>query len=151
MTTINIKIQQQDFDLQTEYQTVLNSEAVSGAVVTFTGLVRDFNDGHQVTGLVLEHYPGMTEKALIKIAEQAQERWELEAISIIHRVGQLALGEQIVLVAIASKHRGDAFSGCEFIMDYLKTKAPFWKKETTEHGDIWVAAKESDEQKASAW
>ena len=151
MTAINIKVQTEDFQLQHEYQAVLNDEAVSGAVVTFTGLVRDFNDGCNVTGLTLEHYPGMTEKSLRDIAQQAGQRWQLEAVSVIHRVGRLALGDQIVLVAVASKHRGDAFSACEFIMDYLKTKAPFWKKETTEDGDIWVAAKVSDQDKASSW
>lgn len=151
MTIINIKVQSEDFQLQQEYQAVLNNEAVSGAVVTFTGLVRDFNDGRKVTGLALEHYPGMTEKSLNEIAQKAQERWELEAITVIHRVGQLSLGDQIVLVAIASQHRGNAFSACEFIMDFLKTKAPFWKKETTQEGDVWVEAKDSDEQKASTW
>lgn len=151
MTIINIKVQEQDFDLQQEYRGVLNQEAVSGAVVTFTGLVREFNDDRNVTGLTLEHYPGMTEKALLQIAQKAQQRWQLEAITVIHRVGQLDLGEQIVLVAIASKHRGDAFSACEFVMDFLKTNAPFWKKETTKEGDFWVEAKASDEQKAFAW
>ena len=148
---ICIKVQREDFNLQQEYLQVLNNEAVSGAVVTFTGLVRDTNDGHKVTGLALEHYPGMTEKSLLQIAEQACERWSLEAITVIHRVGKLSLGDQIVLVAVASKHRGDAFSACEFMMDFLKTKAPFWKKETTEDGDIWVEAKSSDEEKAGSW
>jgi molybdopterin synthase catalytic subunit len=151
MTSINIKVQQEDFNLQQEYQKVLNNESVSGAVVTFTGLVREFNDGRNVTGLALEHYPGMTEKSLLQISEQAAQRWQLEAITVIHRVGKLSLGDQIVLVAIASKHRGNAFSACEFVMDYLKTKAPFWKKETTKDGDFWVEAKDSDEAKAKEW
>jgi molybdopterin synthase catalytic subunit len=150
-TSITVKVQTEDFDLQQGYLQVLNNEAVSGAVVTFTGLVRDFNDGRKVTGLALEHYPGMTEKSLLHIAEQASDRWSLEAITVIHRVGKLSLGDQIVLVAVASKHRGDAFAACEFMMDFLKTKAPFWKKETTENGDIWVEAKSSDEEKASSW
>lgn len=150
-SSIKIIVQNDDIDLQKEYFQVLNNEAVSGAVVTFTGLVRDFNDGRNVTGLALEHYPGMTERSLSEIAKEAAQRWELEAITVIHRVGKLKLGEQIVLVAIACKHRGDAFSACEFIMDFLKTRAPFWKKETTDDGDIWVEAKVSDEQKASTW
>lgn len=150
-TNIVIKVQEEDFQLQAEYSNVLNDKAVSGAVVTFTGLVRDFNDGRQVTGLALEHYPGMTEKALQQIAEEAAQRWELQAITVIHRVGRLSLGDQIVLVAIASRHRGDAFDACEFVMDYLKTQAPFWKKETTEQGDVWVEAKKSDQNKASSW
>lgn len=150
-TVLRIKVQQEDFDLQSEYLQVLNNETVSGAVVTFTGLVRDFNDGRNVTGLALEHYPGMTEKSLLEIAQKAELRWKLEAITVIHRVGKLKLGDQIVLVVIASKHRGDAFCACEFIMDYLKTHAPFWKKETTDNGDIWVEAKVSDEEKASTW
>lgn len=150
-SSIKIIVQEEDFDLQKEYLQVLNKEAVSGAVVTFTGLVRDFNDGRNVTGLALEHYPGMTEKSLTDIAQEAAQRWKIEAITVIHRVGKLKLGDQIVLVAVASKHRGDAFSACEFIMDFLKTRAPFWKKETTDEGDIWIEAKVSDEEKASTW
>ena len=130
---------------------MLGDSAQSGAVVSFIGLVRDFNDGRNVTGLKLEHYPGMTEKALNDIAVQASQRWPLNAITIIHRVGQLQLADQIVLVAVSSAHRGDAFQACEFVMDYLKTKAPFWKKETTEEGEFWVEAKSSDDTKANSW
>ena len=151
MTLLKVKVQEADFALQQEYQTLLNEQTVSGAVVTFVGLVRDFNDGREVHGLVLEHYPAMTEKMLTQIASKAQQRWQLNAISIIHRVGRLSLGEQIVFVGVASQHRGDAFSACEFIMDYLKTQAPFWKKEATSQGDVWVEAKGSDKDKADSW
>ena len=151
MAQIKIAVQEQDFSLQDEYQSMLGDSAQSGAVVSFIGLVRDFNDGRNVTGLKLEHYPGMTEKALNDIAVQASQRWPLNAITIIHRVGQLQLADQIVLVAVSSAHRGDAFQACEFVMDYLKTKAPFWKKETTEEGQFWVEAKSSDDTKANSW
>jgi len=151
MTRVCVQVQEADFQLQQEYLKLLNEQKVSGAVVTFVGLVRDFNDGRQVTGLKLEHYPGMTEKSLKDIARQASERWQLEAVTIIHRVGQLSLGDQIVLVAIASQHRGNAFDACEFVMDYLKTKAPFWKKEITQEGEFWVEAKQSDTDKANDW
>lgn len=151
MTLFKIQVQEDDFSLQDEYQALLQDKASAGAVVTFTGRVRDFNDGRDVTGLKLEHYPGMTEKALNQIARQASERWDLLAITVIHRVGQLNLSDQIVLVAVASAHRGDAFDACEFVMDYLKTKAPFWKKETTKEGDFWVEARTSDETKANSW
>lgn len=151
MTAIKIAVQEMDFDLQVEYQHLINNQAVSGAVVTFVGLVRDFNDGRNVTGLTLEYYPGMTESSLRDICQQATQRWQLEAVTVIHRVGQLNLAEQIVLVAIASKHRGDAFNACDFVMDFLKTKAPFWKKETTLEGERWVAAKATDDIKAATW
>lgn len=151
MTQIKIQVKEDDFFLQDEYQALLRDKADAGAVVTFSGLVRDFNDGRDVTGLKLEHYPGMTEKALNEIAQQASERWDLLAITIIHRVGQLHLSDQIVLVAVASAHRGDAFHACEFVMDYLKTRAPFWKKETTKEGEFWVEARASDTTKANSW
>lgn len=151
MTKFTVRIQEADFSLEHEYQAVLAGKAEAGAVVSFVGLVRDFNDGRNVTGLKLEHYPGMTEKALNDIVQQASERWQLQAATVIHRVGQLSLAEQIVLVIVTSAHRGDAFDACEFIMDYLKTQAPFWKKETTDNGEFWVAAKSADQDKAKTW
>ena len=122
-----------------------------GAVVSFVGYVRDFNDGHDVAGLFLEHYPGMTEKALAAILEEAGQRWPLLGVKVIHRVGQLPPGEPIVFVACASSHRQAAFNACEFIMDYLKTRAPFWKKETTPEGPRWVEGRHSDQEAAGRW
>lgn len=145
MTAIEIRIQKQDFNQQVEYEN-LRKSGVSGAIVTFVGLVRDFaaDDGSVMT---LSHYPGMTEKSLRKIAKDAAVRWALHKISIVHRVGQLHAGDQIVFVGVSSAHRSNAFRACEFIMDFLKTKAPFWKKE----GEHWVEAKSSDQQAAEAW
>ena len=129
MTNIAIFVQSQDFNLDQVYNQLRSHKPSPGAIVTFTGLVRDFDNNQEVTALELEHYPGMTEKALQKIAEQAAERWALQAITIIHRVGRLYGSDQIVLVAVASGHRKESFLACEFIMDYLKNDAPFWKKE----------------------
>ncbi|KEQ19228.1 molybdopterin synthase catalytic subunit MoaE [Endozoicomonas numazuensis] len=145
-----ISIQQEDFDPGSE-QDQLSSNCGTGALVTFTGLVRDENLGDDVGGLYLEHYPGMTEKALQAIIDEAAERWPLQAIKVIHRVGQLHPGDRIVFVGVASAHRKAAFEICEFVMDYLKTRAPFWKKETTAEGDRWVDARESDEEAAKRW
>ena len=122
-----------------------------GAQVCFVGQVRDFGDSQAVTALELEHYPGMTEKSLMAILDQARARWPLAAARVVHRVGYLPLGEAIVLVLTASAHRGDAFAACEFIMDYLKRDAPFWKKEHTAAGSHWVEAKHSDQQAAQRW
>ena len=122
-----------------------------GAVASFIGLVRDINDGAAVSGMTLEHYPAMTEKALAGIVEQASSRWEVIDLAIIHRVGALKPMDQIVLVAVASAHRGDAFAACEFIMDFLKTQAPFWKKEATHDGERWVEARDSDDRAAGRW
>lgn len=122
-----------------------------GAVVTFTGKVRNHNLGDDVAALTLEHYPGMTEKALQEIVDAARERWPLQRITVIHRVGELFPGDEIVLVGVTSAHRGSAFSAAEFIMDYLKTRAPFWKREATEQGDRWVDARDSDHQAAQRW
>mgnify|MGYP003590344706 FL=1 len=122
-----------------------------GAQVCFVGQVRDFGDSQAVTALELEHYPGMTEKSLLAILDQACARWPLAAARVVHRVGYLPLGEAIVLVLTASAHRGDAFAACEFIMDYLKRDAPFWKKEHTAAGSHWVEAKHSDQQAAQRW
>lgn len=122
-----------------------------GALVSFVGQVRDLNDDSVVSGMHLEHYPGMTEKALAGIAEQAMQRWELADALVIHRHGDLKLLDQIVLVVVASAHRQAAFAACEFIMDYLKTEAPFWKKESTPEGERWVDAKEVDEVAKNRW
>jgi molybdopterin synthase catalytic subunit len=122
-----------------------------GAVAAFVGLVRDVNEGAAVARMTLEHYPGMTEKAIAGIVEQARGRWNVIDCTVIHRFGELAPTDQIVLVVVASSHRGDAFAACEFIMDYLKTRAPFWKKEETAEGGRWVDARESDDVAAEKW
>ena len=147
---INVSVQTDDFDVASLYQSLRDGHD-DGAVVTFVGLVRDFNQDRQVSGLFLEHYPGMTEKALRDIANEARTRWPVNRVIIIHRIGQLDLGEQIVFVGVTSAHREAAFAGCEFVIDYLKTRAPFWKKETTSEGERWVEAKLSDTQKAAKW
>lgn len=147
----NIKVQQQDFDFATEVDILEANNITDGAVVTFLGRVRNQNDGRQVEHLFLEHYPGMTEHCLEEITQQARARWQLGNISVIHRYGQLALGEKIVFVGVTSKHRQDAFMAAEFIMDYLKVSAPFWKKELTEQGERWVEAKSTDKQEAAKW
>ncbi len=146
-----ISVQELDFNQQVEYDRLKNSTKI-GAIVTFTGLVRDINEGQDVSDLALEHYPGMTEKCLQDIVQQAQQRWNIIDFSVIHRVGQLAISDQIVFVGIASQHRGDAFAACEFIMDYLKTQAPFWKKETMANGETkWVDAREQDQHALTKW
>ena len=150
MNTDTIQIQTEDFDLATEYAALGKSHS-TGAIVTFIGKVRDFNQGDSVSGLTLEHYPGMTEKSLAKILIEAETRWSIQGVKVIHRIGELALGDQIVFVGVASMHRGDAFQACEFIMDYLKTQAPFWKKEATEAGSHWVDARETDTTAADRW
>ena len=146
-----ISVQQGDFDMSDEYQSLISENNTDGAVVSFVGLVRDFNQGNQVSGLYLEYYPGMTEKALQNIVDEARHRWQLGRVRIIHRVGQLALGDQIVFVGVTAKHRGTAFEAAEYIMDFLKTQAPFWKKETSGNSEYWVDAKASDRDKASDW
>jgi molybdopterin synthase catalytic subunit len=150
MSADAIQIQTEDFDLATEYAALGQSHS-TGAIVTFIGKVRDFNQGDNVSGLTLEHYPGMTEKSLAKILVEAETRWSIQGVKVIHRIGELALGDQIVFVGVASMHRGDAFQACEFIMDYLKTQAPFWKKEATEDGSHWVDARETDTTAADRW
>ena len=146
-----ISVQEHDFNQQIEYDR-LKTESSTGAIVTFTGLVRDINQGQTVSDLSLEHYPGMTEKCLIDIVEQAKQRWNIIASTVIHRVGQLKISDQIVFVGIASQHRGDAFAACEFIMDYLKTEAPFWKKETMVNGKTqWVDARETNQKALLKW
>ena len=146
-----IRIQEQDFDLTTEVKALREGDPRVGAVVTFVGTVRDMNDGSQVKGMTLEHYPGMTEKSLGEIIQQARGRWDLYRILVIHRVGPLLPEDQIVLVAVTSAHRGEAFAACEFIMDYLKTAAPFWKKEDTPEGSKWVDARVTDDAAMARW
>ncbi|NVK39091.1 MAG: molybdopterin synthase catalytic subunit MoaE [Gammaproteobacteria bacterium] len=148
---MHIAVQTDDFDVAKEYAHLRENNSQDGAIVFFSGLVREMNQGHGVTGLFLEHYPSMTEKSLQNIAQQASERWPLTHIRIIHRIGQLQVSDQIVFVATSSAHRESAFASCHFIMDYLKNQAPFWKKETREEGDEWVAALEKDETALEKW
>lgn len=146
----NVSVQVNDFSLSDEYERLATGTS-AGAVVTFVGKVRDMNLGDNVVGLSLEHYPGMTEKSLLNICEQAKQRWNIEAMTVIHRVGDLDIGDQIVFVGVSSAHRGDAFDACEFVMDFLKTKAPFWKKERTTDSVRWVESRESDALAANRW
>ena len=147
-----IRVQTDDFDIAAELVLLrTGTNASVGAVASFVGLVRDVNDGSGVSTLTLEHYPLMTEKALTGIVREAESRWRILGSTVIHRVGELKPTDQIVLVLVASAHRGDAFAACEFIMDYLKTQAPFWKKEQTPNGARWVEARDSDDAAASRW
>jgi len=146
-----VRIQTEDFDLSTEIAALRAGRAGVGAVVSFIGTVRDINQGTGVSSLTLEHYPGMTEKSLQAIVAQAKSRWQLDEVLVIHRVGPLQPLDQIVLVAVSSAHRGEAFEACEFVMDWLKTRAPFWKKEATPQGERWVDARESDDTAAARW
>lgn len=146
-----IRVQKEAFDLGREVDTLTRTRTDIGAVVSFTGYVRDFNEKPEVTALTLEHYPGMTEQALEQIAEEAEKRWELQGTRIIHRIGRMEPGDPIVLVVTASAHRQAAFDACNFIMDFLKTRAPFWKKEHTNSGDYWVSSRTSDAQAAERW
>jgi|ERR1700674_875160 molybdopterin synthase catalytic subunit len=146
-----VRVQLEDFDIGAELRALQAGNPKIGAVASFVGLVRDINDGAGVTELTLEHYPGMTEQALSDVVVEAQSRWEVIDALVIHRYGTLRPADQIVLVMVASSHRGDAFSACEFIMDYLKTGAPFWKKEVTPEGSHWVAARATDEAAAERW
>ena len=145
------RVQEADFDVGAELAALTRGRNDVGAVASFVGLVRDANDGSSVRGLTLEHYPGMTEKALEDICVQADARWDLQGLVVIHRVGSLVPGDRIVLVGVASAHRGHAFEACEFIMDYLKTRAPFWKREDTAEGSRWVEARASDDAAAQRW
>ena len=145
-----IRVGAAPFSKADEYAWLSTSDA-DGAVVTFTGKVRNHNLGDSVAALTLEHYPGMTEKALQEIVDEARHRWPLQRVSVIHRIGELFPGDEIVFVGVTSAHRGSAFAAAEFIMDYLKTRAPFWKREATEQGDRWVDARDSDHQAAQRW
>ncbi len=145
-----IRIQAADFDIAAVNQELLAGRSDVGAIASFIGLVRDI-EGDPLQQMTLEHYPGMTEKALQGIAEKAQARWQVADLAIIHRIGALKPADQIVMVSVLSAHRGDAFAACEFIMDYLKTDAPFWKKETSEQGSKWVEARKSDLSAQKKW
>jgi molybdopterin synthase catalytic subunit len=144
---MEVAVQAADFDVGAEISALSAADPMAGAVASFVGLVR----GDTVVAMTLEHYPGMTEDALTDIVTAAKKRWKLRAVRVIHRVGRLLPGERIVFVGVASAHRGEAFAACEFIMDYLKTQAPFWKKEETAEGERWVDARETDNLAARRW
>ena len=146
-----VRVQAEDFDVGRELEALTRGRVDVGALASFVGLVRDANDGHAIAGMTLEHYPGMTEKALEEICAEARSRWNVIDTLVIHRVGSLRPGERIVLVGVSGAHRGEAFAACEFIMDYLKTRAPFWKREDTPQGPRWVEARGSDDQAANRW
>ncbi len=148
---IHVRVQSEPLDPHREIDQLRADNPRIGAVVSFIGLMRDIDAGEPVERLFLEHYPGMTEKALLKIAEEAVERWQLEGCRVVHRIGEMEPTDPIVVVAVAAPHRKSAFQGCEFVIDYLKTQAPFWKKETTRNGERWVAARESDDEAEKRW
>ncbi|HSH72683.1 MAG TPA: molybdopterin synthase catalytic subunit MoaE [Methylophilaceae bacterium] len=148
---MTVRVQVEDFDAGAEIRRLRMAHRNTGAIVTFIGQVRDLNDGADVTTMTLEHYPGMTEKSLEVIIEQAKNRWDIYDALIVHRVGELQPADQIVLVVVTGAHRKEAFAACEFMMDYLKTEAPFWKKERTPTGEHWVEAKASDDVARERW
>ncbi|HXZ55155.1 MAG TPA: molybdopterin synthase catalytic subunit MoaE [Burkholderiales bacterium] len=148
---MTVRIQSADFDAGAEIAALRRGNPKVGAVASFIGVCRDANDGDTVSTMTLEHYPGMTERAIGEIIDEAQRRWKVMDALVIHRVGTLKPTEQIVLVVVIGSHRGEAFAACEFIMDYLKTKAPFWKKEQTPQGARWVEARASDDEAAQRW
>jgi molybdopterin synthase catalytic subunit len=146
-----VSIRQEDFDLSAEVAALRQGDAGVGAVVSFIGTVRDRSDGQGVSAMELEYYPGMTERAIEAMIDETQRRFDIRGARVVHRVGALLPGEQIVLVAVSSAHRGQAFQACEFLMDYLKTQAPFWKKETTPEGARWVDARVADDAALARW
>ena len=146
-----VRVQTEDFDVGAEIAALRRGDPKIGAVASFVGVVRDRNDGDSVARMTLEHYPGMTEKAIEAIVAEAKSRWDIIDVTVIHRVGELRPTDQIVLVVVTGGHRGDAFAACEFVMDYLKTRAPFWKKEETPGGARWVEARASDDDAAERW
>ena len=148
---MKIRVQTADFDVGVECAALRGGNPKIGAIAAFVGLVRDLNEGCGVSGLTLEHYPGMTDQALAAIVREASSRWDVLDCTVIHRVGELKPADQIVLAIVASGHRGDAFAACEFIMDYLKTKAPFWKREESADGASWVEAHHHDDAAAARW
>ncbi len=148
---MTVRVQQEPFDMGHEILKLRGNDAQVGALASFVGMVRDLNDNQAVSQMTLEHYPGMTEKALSSLESEARQRWQIIDALIIHRVGKLLPGDPIVLVAVASSHRSDAFDACQYLMDALKTRAPFWKKETTPAGDRWVDARESDNEALARW
>ena len=154
MAAERVSIQTQDFDVSAELEALRRNDGRVGAVCSFVGTVRMANEGNngpQVLSMELEHYPGMTEKAIEAMVDEAHRRFDIFAARVVHRVGLLMPGDQIVLVAVTSAHRGQSFQACEFLMDYLKTQAPFWKKERTPHGEQWVDARVSDDQALARW
>jgi molybdopterin synthase catalytic subunit len=151
MCDIDIRVSDQPFDPWTLQADLHRARPGIGALASFVGLMRDRNDGASVQSMTLEHYPGMTELALSDMAREAAQRFGLDAVRIVHRVGRVQPENPIVLVAVTAAHRGEAFRGCEFLMDYLKTRAPFWKKEQTDGGERWVDARESDDEAAARW
>jgi len=146
-----VRVQTGDFDIGVEIGRLRASGRGIGAIASFIGTVREFSDAAAITGMTLEHYPGMTERALEDIVTEARSRFDIGDALVIHRVGALSPGDQIVLVAVTSAHRGEAFDACEFIMDWLKTRAPFWKKERLPEGERWVEARASDDEAAQRW
>jgi molybdopterin synthase catalytic subunit len=148
---VPVRIQTEDFDAGAEIAALRRGNPAIGAIASFIGLVRDANEGERVTEMTLEHYPGMTERALTKIVDEAKSRWNIIDVLVVHRVGTLHPCDQIVLVIVSGAHRGEAFAACEFVMDYLKTQAPFWKKEQTPAGGRWVDARTSDDAAADRW
>jgi molybdopterin synthase catalytic subunit len=148
---MTVRVQTEDFDVGRELAALRGNDRAIGAVAAFIGTVRDVNADASVASMTLEHYPGMTEKALAAIIDEAKTRWEIADALVIHRVGALKPSDQIVLVGVTSAHRGDAFAACEFVIDYLKTRAPFWKKEATPDGTRWVEARASDTAAAARW
>jgi molybdopterin synthase catalytic subunit len=148
---MTVRIQTEDFDLGAEAAAMRKGNPAIGAIASFVGVVRDVNEGDPVSAMTLEHYPGMTEKSIEQIIAQARGRWNVIDALVVHRVGLLQPTDQIVLVVVAGAHRGDAFAACEFIMDYLKTQAPFWKKESTSEGARWVDARATDDVAAERW
>jgi molybdopterin synthase catalytic subunit len=148
---MTVRIQTEDFDIGREIAALRRANPKIGAVASFVGVVRDVNEGDAVAEMTLEHYPGMTERSIEEIVAQARGRWKVLEALVVHRVGTLRPTDQIVLVIVASSHRGDAFAACEFIMDYLKTRAPFWKKESTLTGSRWVEARVTDDIAAERW
>ena len=151
MAITDIRVGEADFSLDEELSRIMRESPSAGSVASFVGLVRNKNDGAAVSRMTLEHYPGMTEKSLAKIAAAARERFHLVDVIVVHRVGELKVGDRIVLCLTSAEHRGDAFAGCEYIMDWLKTEAPFWKKEQTPDGECWVDARESDDKARERW
>jgi molybdopterin synthase catalytic subunit len=148
---MSVRVQTEDFDVGAEIAAMRKGNAAIGGIASFVGVVRDVNEGDSVSEMRLEHYPGMTEKSIAEIIAQARGRWNVIDALVVHRVGVLRPTDQIVLVIVASAHRGDAFHACEFIMDYLKTRAPFWKKEQTREGARWVDARAADDVSAERW
>lgn len=151
MAITDIRVGEADFSLDEELSRIMRESPSAGGVASFVGLVRNKNDGAAVSRMTLEHYPGMTEKSLAKIAAAARERFHLVDVIVVHRVGELKVGDRIVLCLTSAEHCSDAFAGCEYIMDWLKTEAPFWKKEQTPDGERWVDARESDDKARERW